>query len=216
MATITAPMDKLMQLMLMQYRTSPNFIAHISVYAAEIQEVYSCLQQCLRERYYGQARGAQLDVVGEIVGASRTLEGVVVAGNFGYLAAAEALGMGRDDDPSLGGPLRSEKDEVVEDIKLEDDLFRNWIDARIIKNVTNCNVEDTISFFRLLLGKPELLVEVKNPAPATAEITLHTILDIYEAARVRSLAEHIKPAGVTFIVQDEQGVIETLPVKYSR
>ena len=209
---IAAPLTKLMDLMLMQYRNSPNFIKYLSCYAAELQEVYACLQQEITDRYYDVAVGAQLDVIGDIVGAGRTLEGVSVAGNFGYLDSAESLGMGREDDPNIGGPLRSEEDDTVQDIRLNDELFRNWIEARIIKNRTGCNTEDTIAFFTLLLNDDELDVEITTPAPATTKVSLKKTLTIYEAAQIRSLAQHIKPVGVTFIVEDFTGVIETLPI----
>ena len=91
---IQEPLEKLFGLLLMQYRNSPNFIKYLSCYAAEIQGVYTCLQEELTDRYYDVAVGAQLDVVGEIVGARRTLEGIAVAGYFGYLDSAESLGMG--------------------------------------------------------------------------------------------------------------------------
>lgn len=216
MASIISPLQKLPDLMLMQYRNSPNFIKYLQCYAAEAQEVYSTLQQCLTDRYYDVAVGAQLDVIGEIVGANRTLSGVVIAGHFGYLANAESLGMGRQDSPTLGGVLRSEAEDTVQDIELTDALYRNWIDARILKCKTSCNTEDTMTFFRLLLNNPELLVEVTEPAEASAHVRLHATLSIHAAALIKSLAEHIKPQGVTFVVEDNTGIIETLPVDYAR
>ena len=209
---IQEPLEKLFGLLLMQYRNSPNFIKYLSCYAAEIQGVYTCLQEELTDRYYDVAVGAQLDVVGEIVGARRTLEGIAVAGYFGYLDSAESLGMGKEGDLTVGGPFRSEKDDIVQDIKLTDPLFRNWIEARILKNRTNCNIEDCITFFKLLLNNEDLQVIVTEPANATVRISLGTTLTIYEAAQIRSLAQHIKPVGVTFIVEDENGVIQTLPI----
>lgn len=216
MASITSPLQKLPDLMLMQYRNSPNFIKYLTCYAAEAQEVYSTFQQCLTDRYYDVAVGAQLDVIGEIVGANRTLSGVVIAGNFGYLYNPESLGMGKISDPSLGGPLRSIEEDIIQDVELDDQLFRNWIEARILKCKTACNIEDTISFFKLLLNRPELQVVITEPQEATAVVTLETVLSIHEAALVKSLAEHIKPSGITYIVQDQKGVIPTLPVAFAR
>lgn len=213
---IVSPLQKLPDLLLMQYRNSPNFIKYLQCYASELQEVYSTLNQCLTDRYYDVAVGEQLNVIGEIVGAGRTLSGVVIAGNFGFLANPESLGMGREDNPALGGPLRGEDEDVTQDVVLDDRLFRNWIDARILKCKTACNTEDTISFFRLLLDKKDLPVEITEPGPAEVVIMLHVTLSIYEAALVKSLAQHIKPHGVKFTVKDKTGIIPTLPVKYAR
>ena len=211
-----SPSEQLEELMLMQYRNSPNLIKYLNCYAEEMAEVYDSFKEMQTCRYYDVAEGERLDVIGSIVGAKRILEGIVVAGNFGYLASPEAQGMGRQDTPSLGGPFRSIYDPEVGDIELADERFRNWIDARIIKNHTSCNVEDTIAFFRLLLNNPGLKVEISNPAPATAKIKLHKRLNIFEAALVKSLAEHMAPLGTEFIVEDTNGEIPTLPVRFVR
>lgn len=213
---IGAPTERLMDLMLVQYRNSPNFIKYLECYAEEMDEIYHALKEMIECRYYDKATGERLDVIASIVGASRVLKGVVVAGNFGYLQVAEAQGMGRKDDPALGGPLRSINEDGVEDVVLTDARLKNWIDARIIKNKTACNTEDTIAFFKLLLDDPALRVKVMNPKPATAVIEFGRKLSINEAALIVSLAQHVKPVGVEFIVQDQRGVIETLPVGYAR
>ena len=213
---IGAPSERLMDLLLMQYRNSPNFIKYLECYAEEMDEVYNALREMIKCRYYEYATGERLDVIASIVGASRVLQGVVVSGNFGYLEVAEALGMGRRDDPSLGGPLRSVNEDGVEDVKLTDGRLKKWIDARIVKNKTACNTEDTIAFFKLLLDDPNLKVRVSNPKPATAVVTLEKRLSVNDAALVTSLAEHMKPVGVEYTVQDQRGVINTLPVKYTR
>lgn len=216
MNIMPSPTEQLYDLLLAQYRGSPNLQKYIGVFASEMDAVHDLFKQMIAKRYYNLARGAQLDVIGYIVGANRVLEGVVVSGNFGYLQAAEALGMGRLDDPLLGGILRSKDDEVDQDVRLSDGRFRNWIDARIIKNTTNINVEDTIAFFRLLLDLPNLMVNITEPEGKNASvlITLERTLNLNEVSLVISLAEHMKPVGVEFVVQDHTGVIETLPINH--
>lgn len=214
MKQLPAPSEQLHDLLLAQYRDSPNLIAYLNVFASEMDDAHKVFDECLNERYYYRATGAQLDVIGYIVGAGRVLEGVVVSGNFGYLQSAESLGMGREDSPLLGGVLRGENDDPTQDVILPDSRFRDWIDARIVKNHTTVNVEDTIQFFRLLLNDPDLLVNiVENPGvEAAVTITLERVLNINEVAIVVSLAQHMKPVGVNFLIQDHTGVIETLPI----
>lgn len=214
MKQLPAPSKQLHDLLLAQYRDSPNLIAYLNVFASEMDDAHKVFDECLNERYYYRATGAQLDVIGYIVGAGRVLEGVVVSGNFGYLQSAESLGMGREDSPLLGGVLRGENDDPTQDVILPDSRFRDWIDARIVKNHTTVNVEDTIQFFRLLLNDPNLLVNiVENPGvEAAVTITLERVLNINEVAIVVSLAQHMKPVGVNFLIQDHTGVIETLPI----
>lgn len=212
MAEMLTPLIRLPDLILSQYRNSPNYIRYLTAYSDELQEVHTTLQECLTERYYDIAVGAQLDVIGYIVGASRVLKGVAVPGHFGHLDVAEALGMGREDDPQLGGPLKADREDDVQDIELTDPMYRAWIDARIVKNQTNCNIEDTISFFVFMLNDTEVDIHVTEPGPATMQVAIDRTLSIHEAALVKSMAQHCKPIGVELIVTDHTGVIDTLPI----
>lgn len=210
------PKERLVSALWYQYRNSPNYIAYLQCFVEELTDTYQTLKEVIEKRYYGAAEGVQLDVVGSLVGAQRVLKGVVLAGNFGFLQSAESLGMGRLDDPSLGGPLRSAYDAGVKDIVLDDPLFYNWINARILKNNTSCNIEDIITFFKLLLNNQHTKIQVEEPAPKQLKITIHAKLSVYDAALIRSLAQHIKPVATGFFVQDLRGEIKTLPVPYRR
>ena len=210
------PKERLISALWYQYRNSPNYIAYLQCFVEELTDTYQTLKEVIEKRYYGAAEGVQLDVVGSLVGAQRVLKGVVLAGNFGFLQSAESLGMGRLDDPSLGGPLRSAYDAGVKDIVLDDPLFYNWINARILKNNTSCNIEDIITFFKLLLDNQHTKIQVEEPAPKQLKITIHAKLSVHDAALIRSLAQHIKPVATGFFVQDLRGEIKTLPVPYRR
>lgn len=212
MADLAAPLVRLPDLILSQYRNSPNYIRYLTAYAEEMQDIHTSFQESLTERYYDIATGVQLDVIGYIVGASRTLKGIAVPGHFGHLDVAEALGMGREDDPQLGGPLRGDREDETQDIELSDPMYRAWIDARIVKNQTNCNIEDTISFFVFMLNDSEVDLMVTEPAPATVRVDIDKTLSIHEAALVKSMAQHCKPIGVNLIIADHTGVIDTLPI----
>ncbi|MGI4167677.1 hypothetical protein ACR2VD_27435, partial [Klebsiella pneumoniae] len=81
---------------------------------------------------------------------------------------------------------------------------------------TACNIEDTVTFFKLLLDKPDMDVIITEFESASVVVTLDARLNIYEKALVKSLAQNIKPEGVSFTVQDQNGVIPTLPVNFKR
>ncbi|UYD72132.1 DUF2612 domain-containing protein [Vibrio phage vB_VpaM_VPs20] len=211
--TLPLPSETLHGLLLTQYRDSPNLIKYFTALSDEQEQVQVAIQETISDRYYDVAEGVQLDVIGRIVGCERVLRGIQIAGNFGYYDVDEALGMGKDADESVGGVLRSDDDDEIQDIVLPDVLFRNWIDARIIKNRTVCNVEDVIAFFRLLLDSPTLMVQIQQEAPATARVTLHTRLSLRNVALLKATAQHVKPVGVNMIVEDLNGEIGTDPVR---
>ena len=209
---IQDPTDKALDLLIGQYQTSTNFKDYLLALAEEQEEITTALRDVKSERYYDNAYGAQLDYIAELVGTSRTIEGVKVAGYFGYYDNQEALGAGDDNNPgALAGTLKGDDDLDIEDYILNDNDLRNWINARILKNSTRCNTEDTIEFFQLVLDDQDLLVEITEPAEATAHIRLHTALPVNQIALVSRVGGNVEPAGVTVILEDDNGIIDLIP-----
>lgn len=223
MARLDDPRLRLLDLLLTQYRNSPNYIQYMMILTKQMGELHQAFRDVILERYYDNAEGFQLDIIGELVGCSRTLEGVAVAGYFGYDGVDEALGMGDTLDPqAIGGVLfDANQSDTVSDVVLDDAAFRDWIDGRILKNSTPCNVEDTIAFFKTILGDEDLDVQVIENVnrddigtfyPAYVEIDLGDGFPVDRIAFIEATAQHIKPTGVTFRVFDNNIEIDTNPI----
>lgn len=208
-----SPNEEFLSILISQYRDSSNFIAYLSAFVEQFEEIHQAAVDTINKRYIDVATGAQLDVIAELVGAGRILYGLPRAGDFGWYRTQEALGHGDDNNPgALAGPMKSDGDSDTRDYVLNDDLLRNWISARIVKNTSRCSIEDVITYFRLMTNYPDLMVEITEPAPATMHVRLHKALNVLEIALVSGIAQHIKPAGVTMIVEDDNIVIETHPI----
>lgn len=201
------PSELLEKAVLSQYANSPNLMALLEIYAEEFDLLQQLNEDIVNLRYIDNAFGIQLDYIGLLVGASRTLSGVKVVGNFGYLANAEALGMGKIDDVSVGGVLRSIEDQEYQDIRLPDDKYLNWIKAKILLNNSDGGKEDCIAFFKLLLNDPSIPVRISVPSKATTEIRLGKKLSLTDVAICIALAKAVKPIGVTMKLYDTVGEI---------
>ena len=201
------PSELVSRLVLSQYADSPNLLALLDIYCKELDELKLAVHDVIDLRYIDKAFGKQLDFIGDLVGAKRTLSGVVVTGYFGYLASAESLGMGKIDDNQVGGLFKSESDEEYQDIVLPDDLYLNWIKAKILLNNTEGSKEDCIAFFKLLLNDASLPVKLSIPSRATIRVDLGRKLTLLEVSLCIAFAKAVKPIGVTMRLYDLVGEI---------
>lgn len=201
------PTELLPSLVLSQYADSPNLLSLLNIYCQELNLIQQVTEEIIDLRYIDKAFGVQLDLVGALVGAKRTLSGVLVTGYFGYLESAQSLGMGLEGDNRTGGIFKSNSDEEYQDIRLTDDLFLNWIKAKILLNNTEGGKEDCISFFKLLLNDMTLPVKISIPAKASLDVELGRQLSLKEVSLCIAYAKAIKPIGITMRLFDTVGEI---------
>ena len=129
------PNDKLLDLLISQYSDSINFIKYLKALTESQNQITVALEDVINKRQLGDASGAQLDVIGRIVGCSRILKGIARTGEFGYYDDPLALGYGDDNNAAVAaGPFVVTMMKVL-DYVLNDKLFENWIEARILKKL---------------------------------------------------------------------------------
>lgn len=115
----------------------------------EIEDVY---RQLLQERSIDTAVGAQLDVIGDIVGQDRTLLAVDVIDYFGFQGKVNAGSFGTLSDPTAGEIFFSLNSPVAGNVQLSDDVYRLFIKAKIAKNSTSATPEETEQAIRMIFG----------------------------------------------------------------
>lgn len=133
-----------------QFRESTNLKAYIETLLNESDNLETVFQDLLEDRYVDTAVGAQLDIVGALVGQPRGYIDAILIGYFGFSPNPLAESFGTLSDPSVGGRFVS-TDEIVEGRRLWTDTeYRIFIRARIIKNSTNSTPENIISQIKFL------------------------------------------------------------------
>lgn len=115
----------------------------------ELQEVF---RQLMQERSIDTAIGAQLDIIGEIVGQPRELIDTALLTYFAYLGYPNAQSFGDLDNTSLGGPYRGLNDPLAGNTLLSDEQYRLFIKAKIIKNNTNATPNQILDFINFVFG----------------------------------------------------------------
>lgn len=132
------------------FKEKPVFDAYlqlISNYSMEMQAVFTSLGF---ERWIDTAVGAQLDILGDIVGQDRVIVGGELIEFFGYLGALNAKSYGTLYDPTIGGYYRGKNQAIGADYVLADEAYRIFIRGKIIKNTTRSTPEDIIRFIKFV------------------------------------------------------------------
>lgn len=130
----------------------------------ELQEVF---RQLMQERSIDTAVGAQLDIIGEIVGQPRELIDTALLTYFAYLGYPEAESYGDLNNPSVGGFYRGINDPLAGNTLLNDEQYRLFIKAKIIKNSTNVTPTQFIEFMQFVFGIEATIVVAEGNAEFT-------------------------------------------------
>ena len=153
-----------------QFKNKPVFDAFLKLvmdYLNELQIVYKDLMQL---RSINTATGAQLDLIGNIVGQPRTLVNYNAFPYFGFDGATGAEPFGTLSDSTVGGVFRSRLQEEGSSATVDDETYRFIIKARIIANSTRATPQAIIDGLNFITGNTtSRLVEQPN-AHVTLEI----------------------------------------------
>ncbi|MCX8966798.1 DUF2612 domain-containing protein [Erwinia psidii] len=190
-------------LLLTQYRNSPNLIAYISIFLEELAEVRTALNEVIYYRRLSNAFGVQLDCIAELVGTSRVILNADPLGYFGFHNNAQAFGLDV-------GIFKSADDKSSGDLVLPDADFKNRIRARIVKTMGNSCIEDMLEYFDLLFGR-NMPLELTE-GTASVNLKYHGVLNNRERAIMGAVARDIKVSGVSLNIEDDTGDISTILV----
>lgn len=201
------PSTRLQDLLLAQFKDSPNLAAYIGCFIAEVDIISKAIQDSINLRYLADAFGKQLDVIGDIVGLSRTFYGAAALGYFGFYddPQAEVPSIGDYRDPTIGGVLKSLSDKSAADFVMDDETFKKAIYAKIIKNMTNCCIEDVLLYIDLIVGfSCDTQITETN---CHSDIYIHENLNQLQRISVSLLISGVRPIGVSMTLRDNHGAI---------
>lgn len=202
------PTDQVETIMLSEFRNSPNLIAYIKQFTTEIDEISKAIQDTINMRYLADATGKQLDVIGEIVGIGRIFYGAAALGYFGFYDDPQAQfpSIGSATDTTVGGIYKSITDPDAADYVMDDATYRKAIYAKILKNMTNCCIEDVLLFIDLMVGH-SCNTQITETSCAVA-IYVHENLTQIQRTSLGLTVDGVRPAGVAMTLRDNRGFID--------
>jgi len=159
---IKDPSTRLLELLVPEYQHSTNFIKYLQVLTDAHDEVYSALQDVKTLRYLENATGTQLDTIGYIVGQPRLTYKVLNGEFFGFLGAIGGESFGTESDPNVGGIFLSESDEEFDFELQNDEDYKKFILAKIIKNHKRLTTETIIEVTTIITDKENFEITQGN------------------------------------------------------
>lgn len=115
----------------------------------QLQDVFKDL---IQKRSIDEATGATLDLIGEIVGQPRELLSADLYSFFGFQGALKADTFGESAQPVLGGRFYDFGTSLGGNVLLDDETYRLFIKAKILKNTTASTPEEFLAFINFLFG----------------------------------------------------------------
>lgn len=177
-----------------QYTESPRFLAYLNALLNPIDNIQETLLFNLIQTDVEQARGANLDVLGEIVGVSRIVPNAVALEFFGFDDAIVSAPFGEEGLLYYGARFRDETEPAFESSVLADPEYRLLIKSRILRNHARGTNEDIIKALLFLLNIDVIIID--DNGGMEIGLTFGRQLTIAEIAMIDDLQILPRPAAV--------------------
>ncbi len=183
-----------------QFKESTNLISYIKTLLIEADTLEQTFQDIINLRFLDNATGAQLDVLGVIVGQTRIFIDAEIFEYFGFAVNAQSQSFGDLNDPTVGGRFISVGEPITGIRILNDEEYRLFIRARIAKNSTRSTPDDIIRQIRSIFGSPLVLFE---DGDTEYTVNIGKILSLNEKSILFDTDVIPKTAGVRVNYQTE-------------
>lgn len=145
-----------------QFKESPNLRNFILITINQGQQIQNALFDLLNKRDLDTAEGAQLDVIGRIVGQNRTL---INATELAFFTFDDLFfpqtnineGFGDLNDNSVGGYFIYLGQNTDGNVVLPDNMYRLFIRVKILKNFTDSSPEKLIQILKFIYGDSTII-----------------------------------------------------------
>lgn len=172
-----------------QYKDKPKAIQTIQAITSETKDTLQTILDAANILDIDNATGYALDLVGRHVGISRILSKAMAKEYFGFL----------DNESSLGfnvGEFYRNGDSLNASVKLNDDDYRFFIKAKILKNHQNGTLENIVDSVQMLCGKGSNVIDLQN---MTMNIVVNSqSLNTITLYAIKSLDALVRPVGVKY------------------
>lgn len=181
-----------------EYSDQPNFVAFVTATLSQSADIETAGQAILASADIDVAVGAQLDLIGRIVGLNRSIAGALPQPFFGFTDTASGLPFG-DEIEGGGGEFYEEGETIGIAYPLPDPLYRMFLKAKILRNSATGTTEDFIAVLRTVFPT-DIIVVQDAVGKLQVNLTINRILTFSETAFIGNADILPKPGGVAINV----------------
>lgn len=149
------------------FKEKPVFDIYVQILTRAQIGLENTFKDLLQLRDIDTATGAQLDIIGRIVGQDRELIAADLYDFFGMQGALNAFPMGDRNNPTIGGVFYSFGIDLGGNVELDDDTYRLFIRAKIFKNITASTPEQFVRAIKLIFGIEQVAIIEDGDGVAT-------------------------------------------------
>lgn len=135
-----------------QFKNKEIIDRYIQLLIDQQTQIQGVFKDLIQKRSIDEAAGATLDIIGEIVGQPRELLSADLYSFFGFQGALKADSFGESIQPILGGRFYNFGNSLGGNVLLDDETYRLFIKAKILKNTTSSTAEEFLAFINFLFG----------------------------------------------------------------
>lgn len=184
-----------------QFQDKDIFKRYLKLLKLGAQEALAVARDLMQKRDIDSATGAQLDIIGDIVGQPRTLINTDLYPFFGFQGDLVANSFGTYYNNQIGGYWYSFGGKIGGDVSLNDEQYRLIIKAKIIKNNARGTNEDYIRFGNFVFNTD---IKFENDFGGKSTVLVGRRMTLFEKAIMAFVFEgtdynftyHPKPLGV--------------------
>jgi len=180
-----------------QFKEAPRLTGYILALLSEANELEAVFQSLLNDRWLATANGAQLDILGLILGQPRTIIDATGVQYFGFEPNIQAYPFGTLVDGS-GGRFRYIDEETIGNRVLNDTEYRAFLRLAASNNSTKATPDEIIATYKFFFGENTLIQLIEGPEPATYSISIGRNLTGEEKTFISNV-KIPKPAGVKLV-----------------
>jgi hypothetical protein len=150
-----------------QFKGKAVFDLYLQLLIKQQTELEQVFKDLIQKRSIDEATGATLDIIGEIVGQPRELISADLFNFFGFAGALKADTFGDFGNPSIGSKFYDFGSPLGGNVLLDDETYRIFIKAKILKNTTASTPEEFITFINFLFGTATTVILAEGNAEYT-------------------------------------------------
>lgn len=192
-----ANINDYIRLVTSSHKNQPKFIETIKVSINPLVDSINFLRELNGFFNIETAIGKQLDIIGAWVGMPRIVPDVMHLPLFGFISQPQALPFGDPPNSEIGGYWRESGMSGKLGYRLDDDLYRKAIIAKIYRNKCSCLMSDAHNIVSTLTNVQFEIIDHLN---MTISLNFLEEIDSVTLEIIRFLFP--KPMGINLIVNE--------------
>lgn len=189
--------DDYIKLITSQHRSKEKFIAMIEAVNYPLVDCFNFLSNLHGKYDADTATDPYLETLARWTGTPLIIPGAAQLEYFGFIDQENALTFGETDNPSIGGYFRESGQSGTGGLTPKGQFLINLIKAKILKNVSTGNIDQTKEIFKLVLNHDQFKVTDNRDM----SVTFKFLTRESHADKILVQLFFPLPAGVSLIIE---------------